>query len=520
MFNNLCSLILCLLLGFGAVVAQNTYVPNEVIIKFGTNATSTQIQDLFNDLGVDQAMTISDSPKTVCWTFDQLPIVIPPDNNRADTTFLETIAQVVGYSNTSRADVDGTDLNYQLQKSSPTAYGLPQTVDIHNYDPLVACPNYPGQLYGATGTYGPKIAIIDTGYDFSLLPAGLDSIVAGTYNVIDSTTNVADQNGHGTNIAGMIAAGCLSAGLTNAQLYIIKAFNANGEAKLSDLLMAVDYAKSLDVDLINCSWGYHRNLTAESGVTVDPLLKTALRELADSNDIKAITSAGNDGSEIFSEGYIPGGIDVDLGIVSLAATNQDGDSLASFSNYSTDFIDIAAPGKEILAPNQNGNWVYYDGSSYATALATIVAAQIVSFYGAAPENLHKLLNDVITQAALQTKISSGGVIDMPSSLPAPLAANPEQGNREDKPKGAKTEELSIQPNPFTSALTITFEAKAAGEANILIRDWAGRLVFSQQDFVEVGLNQFELSLHLSKGTYFATIKTELQEITKQIIRID
>ncbi|PHY09483.1 MAG: peptidase S8 [Nitrosarchaeum sp.] len=136
---------------------------------------------------------------------------------------------------------------------------------------------------------GIKIAVIDTGVDFNhpdLLGWGSDGKVVGGYNFIQEGKPPLDTNGHGTQVAGVIAADGQLKGIAPKAKILAYKVSENGEGVSSDLIIkAIDKAIEDDVDIINISLGLNKtNTNIENAVN---------RAVA--KKIFVVTAAGNDG---------------------------------------------------------------------------------------------------------------------------------------------------------------------------------------------------------------------------------
>jgi minor extracellular serine protease Vpr len=162
--------------------------------------------------------------------------------------------------------------------------------DLHAYlnrsVPFVGA-NIP-QFEGIKGN-GIKVAIIDTGVDFNhpdLYGWGPDGKVVGGYNFIQEDEPPLDTNGHGTQVAGVIAADGHLVGVAPKAKILAYKVSENGEAVSSDLIIkAIDKAIEDGADIINISLGV--NQTNEK---IDNAVNKALEK-----EIFVVTAAGNDG---------------------------------------------------------------------------------------------------------------------------------------------------------------------------------------------------------------------------------
>ncbi len=144
------------------------------------------------------------------------------------------------------------------------------------------------RMEGMDGT-GIKIAVIDTGVDFNhpdLFGWGPDGKVIGGYNFIQPTQLPMDTNGHGTKVAGIIAADGNVLGVAPKSKILAYKVSEDGEGVSSELISgAIQKAIEDKADIINISLGVNR-----TNSKIDNAVNHAL-----DNGIFVVTAAGNDG---------------------------------------------------------------------------------------------------------------------------------------------------------------------------------------------------------------------------------
>jgi subtilisin family serine protease len=215
-----------------------------------------------------------------------------------------------------------------------------------------------------TGDPGVVIAVIDTGVDVTH-PDLAGVTVVDPRNEIWNSTDTADDNGHGTHVAGTIFArddnGLGISGIAPAStLMPIKVLDGNGSGFVSDVLDAVDWARTHGADIMNLSLG--GSLTHDQIAMAQPTF-TAARAAG----ILVVAAAGNDGSQFMS---YPAGLQ---GVVSVGAVD-DHDVAADFSTHNRG-VDISAPGVDTLS-TIDGAYDRLSGTSMATPHVVGVAALI------------------------------------------------------------------------------------------------------------------------------------------------
>jgi len=149
---------------------------------------------------------------------------------------------------------------------------------------------------------GIIISIIDTGIDLS--HPDLEGKIIGGYDFVDNDDMPEDVNGHGTQVAGIIAAnGNLKGIAPNSKILMYKV-SEDGESVPSHLIIkAIEKSIEDGADIINISLGINQTNTK-----IDQAVNKAIR-----NNIFVVTAAGNFGPElntIGSPGINPNAITV------------------------------------------------------------------------------------------------------------------------------------------------------------------------------------------------------------------
>lgn len=199
------------------------------------------------------------------------------------------------------------------------------------------------------------VAVIDTGVDPNhsflkgrVLPTRINTSSSGIRN--DSM----DDNGHGTQVAGVIA----DCTLDNVYIQPYKVLDNRGDGTLISLAAGINCAVNDNVDIINISVGFKE----ESDV-----LKAAI-DNAEMNDILVIGAAGNDGTDTL---YYPASYD---NVVKVSAINES-NIITNFSTYGNG-VDFAAPGIRIKTTTLNNDYITVRGTSVAAPFVSSIAAII------------------------------------------------------------------------------------------------------------------------------------------------
>ena len=280
------------------------------------------------------------------------------------------------------------------------------------------------------------VAVIDSGVDLTHPDlAGVN--VVSPRNEMWNNTDVTDDNGHGTHVAGTIVAQTDNAtGIAGiapgASLMPVKVLDESGSGFFSDILDGVDWARTHGADIINLSLG---GILEPAQVALIQPTFTAARAAG----ILVVAASGNSGSPIME---YPAGL---RGVVSVAAVDAT-DLQADFSTFNRG-VDIAAPGVDILSTTA-GDYEEESGTSMASPHVAGVAALI---WSARPGLSATELEAVLRASAAdlgdpgRDNVYGSGRVDAEAALseavPSPLP--------------------DLEPAPgFTDPLTITFSLPA------------------------------------------------------------
>jgi major intracellular serine protease len=215
------------------------------------------------------------------------------------------------------------------------------------------------EIWPETKGKGITVAVLDTGCDTDH-PDLIDRIIGG-YNFTKDdggdSLKFEDYNGHGTHVAGTIAATLNNSGVVGvapeANLLILKVLGKNGSGKYDWIIKAIQYAIDQKVDIISMSLGGPNDVKALHDVII---------EAVDQN-ILVVCAAGNDGDgkDSTDEFVYPGFYNE---VISVGAVNLERKS-SGFTN-SNNQVDLVAPGEKIISTYLNGTFATLSGTSMAT----------------------------------------------------------------------------------------------------------------------------------------------------------
>lgn len=184
------------------------------------------------------------------------------------------------------------------------------------------------------GSTSVRVAVVDTGID-STHP-DLPRVVAQR-DFANNDYNAEDDNGHGTHVAGTVGAltnnGVGVAGSNwSVSLIAVKVLNSSGSGSYSAIANGITWAADNGAKVINLSLG---------GTVGSTTLQNAVN-YAWNKGVVIAAAAGNSGtsSRTYPAAY--------TNCIAVAATDEN-DAKASFSNYGSSWVDVAAPGVRILS---------------------------------------------------------------------------------------------------------------------------------------------------------------------------
>ncbi|RAS72747.1 S8 family peptidase [Priestia endophytica] len=215
-----------------------------------------------------------------------------------------------------------------------------------------------------TSNSNVRIAIVDTGVQANH-PDLVNKLLPG-YNFVNGNSNVTDVNGHGTHVAGIAAASINNnlgiAGIAPAaRILPVKALADNGSGISTNIANGIVYAANQGAQVINLSLG-----TTQDSLTIRNAIDYAVNR-----GFVVVAAAGNNGANLLTYPAVY------QNVLSVASTDEN-DQRSSFSNYGT-WVDVAAPGSNILSTYPNSYYSYLSGTSMAcphvAGLAALLAAQ-------------------------------------------------------------------------------------------------------------------------------------------------
>lgn len=329
-------LIFALLLGFGLIAVSQAFGEEGgrkiVVWEKGVNPHSRALSGKIKDLDLVNASVVLVSSKSEEKALRSLPGVARVE----DDALVTTLGKPAG---------------------SQPAQVLPWGVDRVDAD-----------LVWPTGNSADpvKVAVVDTGISNS--HPDLSANLKGGVNFVlqKGRTNPSawnDDNGHGSHVAGIIAAANNSVGVIgvahSADLYAVKVLDRNGSGYLSDVISGIEWAMNNGMQVVNMSLGSSSDLQSMHDAV------TAARNAG----VTLVVAAGNSGGAVSYPGAYPE-------VVAVSATDSN-NLLASFSSRGPE-VDLAAPGVNIYSTYKGTGYATLSGTSMATPHVTGAAALILN----------------------------------------------------------------------------------------------------------------------------------------------
>jgi len=448
----------------GLLIAGSLYagnLPYQVIVKFKQVEPSqvSSLADSMSQLNVQSVsalkMTQSMSSNSNFLVSSQPPVILGMTSEsdvdsavetlskRSDVAYVEPVYPVTLFSSTS------SDESYYYQ------LGLHQLLQWPVHRSVVVAVVDTGVDYSHSALIGqiqvnsaevPYNGMDDDGNGY------IDDVYGynfhGAFNGIGSASST-DEQGHGTHIAGIIAAKHGVTGVARgAKILPVRFLDNMGRGNQVDAASAIRYAVDQGAKVINCSWGFFR---------VNTILREAVQYAIDQGVI-VVAAVGN------SNTYYPEYPANLPGVITVGSVGHSGER-SLFSSYG-DHLDFMFMGQNILGPVPGGEYVYKSGTSQSAAFITGVVASLLSVDP-------NLTSDEIYQLLLQSTLSSTktqkmgyGVVDVSTLFSIVDVEESVDSQFVSAPALSVTSVLNF-PNPIETTTTFGFNSTEAG-ANVTI----------------------------------------------------
>jgi subtilisin family serine protease len=332
------ALLLALTAGILGAQEQPAYVPGVLLVKAREGTDAAVISRVLTSHGVRSRRSLGRTAADI--------VNVP---QRAEGVLRQSL-EATGLFEYVEPDYVAVEAAVPNDPSYPSQWHLPK----------VAAPqawNY------TTGSTAITVALVDSGVD-TTHPDFAGRLAPG-WNFVNNSATIVDYTGHGTAVAGIVAAASNnSAGVAainwKSKLMPLIVLDASGYAPYSRIASAIRWAADHGARVINVSIG---------GTSASYTLQAAV-DYAWSKGAVVFAAAMNMARDMK---YYPAACN---NAFAVAAT--DGNDLrASFSNFGS-WIKLAAPGVGILTTARGGGYSYVSGTSAASPLAAGVASLILS----------------------------------------------------------------------------------------------------------------------------------------------
>jgi thermitase len=254
-----------------------------------------------------------------------------------------------------KAGVEAVDYNYLREP-----YFIPNDPMLGNQWGLIST-RFRGAWSDANGGTA-KVAIVDSGVNSKHPDIGR---IIAQRDFVEGDSVADDDNGHGTHVTGIagaltdngkgVAGGCFE-----CELLIAKVMGPIGFTTDSRIVEGINWSVNQGAEVVNLSLG---------GSGDSSVLRTAVNR-AYSQGAVMVAAAGNEGTNVpqYPAAYSK--------VIAVSATTTDG-RLASFSNRG-DWVDLAAPGTDILSTSKSGGYHRMSGTSMSAPLVSGLAGLLAS----------------------------------------------------------------------------------------------------------------------------------------------
>lgn len=334
-----------------------------------------------------------------------------------------------------------------------------------------------------------------SGYNFYGYFQGLDN------------ANTKDGFGHGTHIAGIIAAESGNqtgiSGLSQAaKILNVKFLNSAGIGNQVDAAVAIRYAVDMGAKVINCSWGYYQ---------YDTVLKDAVA-YAISKGVIVVASAGNSGQDY---PQYPASFDSVLAVTSVEQNLTRSD----FSSWGSS-VSFAEYGRSVYSLAPNNNYAYKSGTSQSAAVLTGIISSILGYDSTytAREVKSILIQSTKDLGPSGKDVDTGYGIVSISKLMGNLESYNHSRHTGTPIVLSESASLTLEnilnfPNPFGSSGTkFGFDLSSSAEVTVSVYNAWGSLVRTIESSLASGYQTVswdgkdDSGLTLPNGTYFYVVK--------------
>lgn len=428
-------------------------VAGQLLVKFKRGVPESVIKEHLKQLNIKQTGKIEGVNVTI------LEVPVGQEENIRNILSKDSIVQYAerNYYAHTTANPNDTDFGKEwgflntggavVDPKTNKSYTGTANADAHIVD-----------AWSVTKGTGINVGVVDTGID-TTHPELADKIIETT---VFATSTIDDGFGHGTHIAGVIAADTnntqgIAGSCPDCRLYIAKSLDDNGNGDLAGIAQGITWAADKGAKVINISAGGSSN----------PQALTDAVKYAQGKGVLVVAASGNANT---SKQFYPAAIS---GVMSVASTDNS-DKMSSFSNHGS-WVQIAAPGFAIystlphsrdpnlrkLYPNITRIYGSLSGTSMASPFVSGVAALVFSTqYGTSADAVKKRLCDTADKIPGTGTNWVCGRLNAAAAVGYVANANPTA-----QPSVAPTPIQAITSMPPTGTIIPTFVCGGSGVGN-------------------------------------------------------
>ncbi len=300
------------------------------------------------------------------------------------------------------------DMQAMMLRFNPNVEGVFQDEEVTMFQSTQGIPTGIDRVNAENKTNkgtGVEVAVLDTGIDTT--HPDLAANILGGKNC-STGTSFEDGNGHGTHVAGTIAALDNGVGVVGvapeAKLWAVRVLDNNGSGSWSSVICGIDWVTANASHIKIASMSLGGGGSAGSSCNSSPLRKAICNAV--NAGVTFIVAAGNDGRNL--SGFVPAAFPEVIVVSALGDSDgkpcglgpktrySNDDAFASFSNYASSSTDkarlIGAPGVSIKSTWKGGLYNTISGTSMATPHVSGAAAlYIKTNTGATPVQVKNAL---------------------------------------------------------------------------------------------------------------------------------
>lgn len=229
-----------------------------------------------------------------------------------------------------------------------------------------------------------------------------------------------DESEHGTHCAGIIGSDKNDANgaqgvAPNVKIMPVRIIGNEDVGFLSNAAAAIKFAVDNGAKVLSASWRVYKSWDVYNPSDENVALLRAAIEYAGQHGAIFVAAAGNESINLDrgmqTDPMYPGGLTGLDNLVVVAASQQDG-NMVYFSNYGLQYVNVAAPGNDIISTLPGNQWGSMSGTSMATPL---VAGSIARAFSGGMDSYsaaRKLATTSYVTAPWEDKVMAGGVIDL------------------------------------------------------------------------------------------------------------